>query len=86
MTEGERLFEQPDRERRVGGHDLVPFDPSCCPACSAPVEVERLTEMALLVHGGYGADRSSSRRHCSNCGWSMLAETVETNPRKRAEP
>jgi hypothetical protein len=74
------LFERQRRKRWTGSRALVPLDPERCPACGQVTETEEVVEMALLVHGGYGANRSSKRRHC-RCGWSLLAEVVETNPR-----
>lgn len=77
------LFERQRRKRWTGGRALVPLDPDLCPACGQPTDTETTVEMALVRHGGYGADRSTTRRHCP-CGWSLLAVTVETNPRARA--
>lgn len=77
FTDRERLA-----RRRHRGGVLVPIDPLRCPACgSSVVECDVVHEPALFLHGGYGATRSTTTRRCHPCGWSLVVDVTETNPR-----
>lgn len=76
----ERLFETERVTRQRTSRDLVVIEPGNCPACGDIAVTECVTEVPLLRHGGYGAARASSRRHCPRCGWTMLAEVSEVRP------
>lgn len=68
--------------RRHRGGTLVPIDPTLCPACGQATDNATTTEPALFRHGGYGATRTTTTRHC-RCGWTLVADVSETNPRRR---
>lgn len=58
---------------------LIPLDPTVCPACGAPCEVEMTAQPALIRGCGYGATRTTTVRWCP-CGWTLTADVTETRP------
>lgn len=82
----DRLFDVADKERRrLAGNLPVPVDTSeACPECGAPLIDTSMTEQALFIHGGYGANRESVSVACAEfCGWGLTRSVTETNPRRR---
>jgi hypothetical protein len=67
--------------RKHRGGVLVPIDPSLCPACGQTTDTLVIGEPALFLHGGYGATRTTTTRHC-RCGWTLIVDVTETNPRR----
>jgi len=76
FTDHERLA-----RRRHRGGALVAIDPDLCPACGDATERDVIYEPALFFHGGYGATRSTTTRRCHPCGWSLIVDVTEANPR-----
>lgn len=76
-----RLFEVEAKERWRGSRALVPVPRDVCPRChvGSPQE-QTITELALFIHGGYGAARRSVWLHCA-CGWELRTAVSEVNPR-----
>lgn len=65
------------------GTALAIVDADSCPDCAAPVADIRFEQPALFRHGGYGADRHVTIRHCARfCGWHILAHVGEAPPAK----
>lgn len=62
--------------------ELVELDPSSCPECSSPVDYVEWREAALLVHGGYGADRVIRFRLCraSDCSFELVESVGDGRP------
>ncbi len=61
---------------------LVVVDPAVCPACTSPTATVTIDEPAIVRHGGYGATRTTTVAFCSDCGWSLVRNVTETNPRR----
>jgi len=61
---------------------LVALDPASCPECSSPVEYVEWRQSALLIAGGYGADRLFRYRLCraSDCGFELTESVVDGRP------
>lgn len=71
------------RAEKVRCMELVHVPLDACPMCGGPLVDETVTEMPLLRHGGYGANRTSTRRYCL-CGWALTVEVSETRPERRS--
>ncbi len=52
-----------------------------CPTCGEKPFKVKVTQMALLIHGGYGEDRKVTVEVCW-CGTRLLSDEA-TNPRSR---
>lgn len=61
---------------------LAVVDPSVCPDCGTPLELEHVDQPAIVRHGGYGATRRTTTRHCPRpgCGWALNHQTSEHRP------
>ena len=72
-----RLFDTPGRRRKAPPAttctDLVPLDPTRCPACGSPTHEHGAAQPALFYFGGYGATTLHTQRRCSSCGWRLSA-------------
>jgi len=79
-----RLIEQERKPRWTGSKALVVLPTGECPVDGSPLVAHEQTEMALLRHGGYGADRRTIAETCEQCGWSITREVSEANPNKRS--
>jgi hypothetical protein len=77
------LFDAPRRGRWTGSRALVALPLDRCPVDQLPLVVSWVAQPALFRHGGYGATFVSLVRSC-RCGWSLVAQTQETNPRRAA--
>lgn len=75
----DRLFEVEAKERWTGSRALVVLAPDACPSCGGPLDVESVDQRPLLRHGGYGAAKRTTMRHC-RCGWRMQSESSEVKP------
>jgi hypothetical protein len=67
------------RRHRHGALAVIP--PGTCPACGQPTDTLVIGQPALFLHGGYGATRTTTTRHC-RCGWTLVTDVTETNPRR----
>lgn len=74
-----RLFDVGVKDRWTGSRALVPLPADTCPDCAMPLDSETVDQRPLLRHGGYGAARRSTVRHC-RCGWRMVSEDSEVRP------
>lgn len=81
MGEHAALFERPTKQRWTGSRELVPVAADACPTCAGVLLVMSIAQPALFRHGGYGATQRQTERWCPTCGWHLLAEVVEVNPR-----
>lgn len=74
------LFEVTPAKRWTGSRALVVV--VGCPDCGGPLVERTVGQMALFVHGGYGADRTSTWAICANreCRWSIERVRIETKP------
>jgi uncharacterized Zn finger protein (UPF0148 family) len=59
---------------------VVRLDPDVCPDCGHPLEGHAYDQPALFIAAGYGATARTVLRHCSSCGWSLVAERGEVRP------
>jgi hypothetical protein len=75
----ERLFDVTSKERWTGSRALVPLPDDACPECGGDVDSETVDQRPLLRHGGYGAAKRTTMRHC-RCGWRMESERSEVKP------
>lgn len=81
----QRLFDVAAKDRRqLAGNLPVPVDKAACPDCGGLTATLEHVEQALFIHGGYGANRATTTRHCARfCGWGLTEAVSETNPRRR---
>lgn len=75
----ERLFDIEGKERWTGSRSLVVLPPDACPECGSGLDEETVDQRPLLRHGGYGAAKRTTMRHC-RCGWRMQSESSEVKP------
>lgn len=72
------------RRRHQWGRWLPVPAPPRCPRASCAGDLQRLpsaTQLALFIHGGYGAAERSTFDLCLSCGWTREATTETVNPR-----
>lgn len=75
----DRLFDVEAKERWSGSCALVVVPPDACPSCGGALDTETVDQRPLLRHGGYGAAKRTTVRHCP-CGWRMQSEHGEVKP------
>lgn len=76
----EVLFDPTAKTRWTGSRALVPIDRATCPSCGGHLREIRMTELALLRHGGYGASRETVSVSCVRCPWLLVVEVSEVRP------
>jgi hypothetical protein len=82
----ERLFDVAPRRRtrREWGRWLPIPVPARCPrrrCTSVLVVMPAATQLALFIHGGYGAAEQTRVELCPGCGWAREAAVETVNPR-----
>lgn len=81
----ERLVDVERKKKPVwrGSQELVHVRLTKCPDCGERLDESMVSQLALpMLHGGYGADRTTVSITCP-CGWYLARSTTETNPRNR---
>lgn len=74
----------PTKPKWTGSTALVHVPVDRCPTCDGELrQPEGFEQPALIRHGGFGATTRTVRVSCAGCGWSLVRERSEINPRVR---